>query len=187
MYDNKLSATNMLIVINVCVSIVGTILTLTTGHNILFMGGAKYTPLIIQGEYWRLITPIFLHSGLMHLFMNLYSLFLLGPFVENTFGIIRYLLIYFFSGIVGNAASALFLPDTVSVGASGAIFGLLGTWLYLGLKYKSQLPVEFLGNVISMIVINIFYGLIQSNIDNYAHLGGLVSGFLITLIIDTFH
>lgn len=181
----NVSITNIVLTVNLCVWLLGNILTWLNNHDILFMWGAKYTPLIIQGQWWRLVTPIFLHLGIVHLLMNEYSLYLLGPLVENTFGKLRFLIIYLVAGIAGNIASAYFLPNIFSIGASGAIFGLLGTWLYLGIKYRSQLPQAFLSNVIAMIVINILYGTIQSNIDNYAHLGGLLGGFITTVILDS--
>lgn len=185
--NTRLSATHFLLFINACVWLFDVVIQWYSNSNVFFLLGAKYTPLIIQGQYWRLITPVFLHLNLLHLLMNEYSLYLLGPLVEKTYGKLRFLIIYIIAGITGNIASAYFLPDVLSIGASGAIFGLLGAWLYLGLKYRSQLPKMFLSNVVAMIVINMAYGVIRSNIDNYAHLGGLLGGFLMTVIIDSIH
>nr|WP_054752968.1 rhomboid family intramembrane serine protease [Piscibacillus salipiscarius] len=95
------------------------------------MGGLKFNPFIAQGEYWRIITSMFLHIGLIHLLMNMIALYYLGEVTEKIYGTKRFLVIYFIAGIFGSIASFA-TNDSVSAGASGAIFGLFGALLFLG-------------------------------------------------------
>lgn len=139
--------------------------------------GAKVNTLIMSGEYWRLITPIFLHGGLMHIAFNSYSLYNLGPTVEKVFGRLKYLFIYLASGILGNVASFIFSPNP-SVGASGAIFGLFGALIYMGQKRKILFTGSFGSGILITLVFNLGYGFSNSGIDNFAHIGGLVGGYL---------
>ncbi len=139
--------------------------------------GAKINQLIMDGQYWRFITPVFLHAGLAHIAVNSYSLYALGPVVEILYGRTRFLIIYLTAGIVGNVASFAFSPYP-SVGASGAIFGLLGAILFTLFKNRHILKTSYGIGILATILINISYGFTHSGIDNYAHLGGLVGGFL---------
>lgn len=144
--------------------------------------GAKYNVLILEGEWWRFITPMFLHIGLLHLFMNTLALFYLGIAVESIFGRSRFLWIYVFSGIMGSVASFVFSPS-ISAGASGAIFGCFGALLYLGVTHP-RLFFRTIGlNVIVIIVINLIFGFTFPGIDNAGHIGGLVGGFLASGIV----
>ncbi|MCR4435840.1 MAG: rhomboid family intramembrane serine protease [Clostridiales bacterium] len=147
--------------------------------NLIF--GAKYNPLIMEGQYWRLVTPIFLHGGIVHLLVNSYSLYAVGPEVESIFGVKRYIFLYLASGVLGNIASFIFSPS-VSVGASGAIFGLMGTLLYIGLRFRKTFSSAYYINIVGIILFNILYGLSQKNIDNYAHIGGLAGGLICSVL-----
>ncbi len=169
--------TYVLIVINILIYLFDQYISAKMGTPILFILGSKFSPLIIQGEYWRLITPIFLHGGLMHLAVNAYSLYAVGPDVEKMFGHVKFVVIYLVAGILGNVASFAFCPS-VSISASGAIFGLLGALLYVGIKYKEVISSLYVTNIVFMIVLNLTYGFLHPRIDNYAHLGGLVGGYL---------
>lgn len=139
--------------------------------------GAKVNSLILDGEYWRFITPLFLHGSLMHLLVNCYSLYIIGSLVERLYGRGRFIASYFIAGILGNLCSFLFVPGP-SVGASGAIFGLMGILLYFGLERPVQFKVYFGSSIITTILINLVYGFTSTGIDNFAHMGGLVGGFL---------
>lgn len=135
-------------------------------------------------DYFRIISSIFLHGGLLHLVFNMYSLYVVGPQLENFFGKVKYLIIYLFSGICGNLLSMLFLPDfNVSVGASGAIFGLLGALVYFGYHYRVYLGGVIKSQIIPLIVLNLFIGYISSGINNVAHIGGLIGGILISIAL----
>ena len=144
---------------------------------VLILFGAKYTPLILAGEWWRLITPMFLHIGLIHLTMNSFALYYLGTAVERIFGRFRFLLIYLFAGFWGNVASFLFSPQSISAGASGGIFGLFGALLYFGLIHPRPFFRTMGANIITLVGINLLIGFLPG-IDFAGHLGGLVGGFL---------
>jgi rhomboid protease GluP len=147
--------------------------------ELLSIFGSKINSYIINGEYWRFITPVFLHANEVHLFINCYSLYAVGVTVEKVFGHTRFFFIYFFAGLLGNVFSFMFSLNP-AVGASGAIFGLLGALLYFGLERPALFRAYFGYGVIVTIVINLFYGFSKSGIDNYAHMGGLLGGFLAT-------
>lgn len=141
--------------------------------------GAKVNLLLLQGEYWRFLSPMFLHGNEIHLAVNCYSLFILGSQVERLFGRWNFLLIYFVAGLVGNIASFSFSQST-AVGASGAIFGLMGALLFFSIRRPALLKSSFGANLVITVVINLAYGYMNKQIDNNAHLGGLVGGLLVT-------
>ena len=149
----------------------------STNTSTLIKYGAKVNALIYQGEWWRLITPIFLHSGFLHLVMNTLALYFLGLTVERIFGNIRFLFIYLFAGVTGFISSFLFSP-IVSVGASGAIYGCFGALLYFGTIYPKLFSRKIGLNLIVVLGINLVFSFTSSGIDNYGHLGGLAGGFL---------
>lgn len=150
--------------------------------NVLIRLGAKYNPLITGGEYYRLITAGFLHGGIIHLVLNMVALYSIGPVVEKYFGKLKYIIIYAFSLILSSYASYL-LSKSVSIGASGAIFGLLGSLLIIGLTDRKRNYLGFVKNILNVIIINLIIGFTIPNIDNYGHLGGLLGGALITYVI----
>lgn len=134
----------------------------------------------IYSEMYRLVAPIFLHAGIIHLACNMYSLYILGPQLESFFGKVKYTIIFIGTGIIGNLVSLLFLNNnTVSVGASGAIFGLLGAMLYFGYHYRVYLSGVMRSQIIPVIILNLLIGFSLSGINNAAHLGGLVGGLLL--------
>jgi len=158
------------------------ILTMMHGNSqdieVLIRMGAKYNPGIWLGEWWRLFTPLFLHAGFLHFSMNSYALYQLGVVVERLFGRGRFFFIYFCSGIFGSAAGAFFRPEVISVGASGAIFGLFGALVYFGLR-KPAASRRFFGRSLWVTIgVNLLLGFIIPGIDYIAHLGGLVGGIL---------
>ncbi|MCA1063390.1 rhomboid family intramembrane serine protease [Rossellomorea sp. AcN35-11] len=145
--------------------------------------GAKYNPLMIEGEWWRLVTPIFLHIGILHLFMNTLALFYLGTAVEKMFGRIRFIIIYMVSGVAGSLASFLFTSN-LSAGASGAIFGCFGALLYFGVLYPKIFFRTMGTNIIAVILLNLVLGFTIPGIDNAGHIGGLIGGFLAAGIVS---
>jgi rhomboid protease GluP len=145
--------------------------------------GAKYNPLIIEGEWWRLITPIFLHIGLLHLLMNTLALYYLGSAVERIFGRMRFVFIYMMSGITGSFASYIFTSN-LSAGASGAIFGCFGALLYFGVLFPKIFFRTMGVNIIAVILLNLAFGFTIPGIDNAGHLGGLAGGFLAAGIVS---
>ncbi|TCO73624.1 rhomboid family protein [Marinisporobacter balticus] len=148
----------------------------TTDISHIIQFGAKYNPLIADGQYFRLITSMFIHIGVLHLLLNTYALKILGKDVEFMYGSLKFILIYLLAGIFGSLASFLF-SNAVSAGASGAIFGLMGAYLYFGIRKPTIFSSRYGMNIITMLILNIVFGLTNSNIDNFAHLGGLMGGF----------
>ncbi|MGE6629314.1 rhomboid family intramembrane serine protease [Bacillus sp. NPDC077027] len=148
--------------------------------------GAKNNVLITEGEWWRLITPVFLHIGLTHLLFNTFALWSVGSAVERIYGSTRFLFIYFVSGVFGSIASYIFNP-VLAAGASGAIFGCLGALLYLAISNRKLFFRTMGTNIIVIILINLGIGFSVTGIDNAGHLGGLVGGFLAALAVRLPH
>lgn len=177
--------TTMLIIANIIMYILTAFLSgsiFNADVYALIALGAKQNTLIVQGEYYRFITAMFLHGGIIHLGFNMYALKAIGPTIEKAFGKIKYLLIYFLGGAISVIASFVF-SEEVSIGASGAIFALLGSTLILALRMKDKLGKEMVRNILSVIAINIFIGFSMPNIDNFAHIGGLVGGIAVTSLL----
>ena len=132
-------------------------------------------------QLYRLITSVFLHANIIHLLCNMYSLYIIGSQLESFFGKIKYSIIYIGSAIVGNLLSiAFFKEGFVSVGASGAIFGLLGALLYFGYHYRVYLGSVLKNQLIPIILLNLALGFMLKGVDNFAHIGGLIGGIMIS-------
>ena len=140
-------------------------------------------PSIRGGQYYRIITGIFLHGSIWHLFFNCYALYVLGSQIENYLGRIKYVVIYLFSGIIGALFSMTFGKGVGSIGASGAIFGLMGALLYFGYHYRVYLGNVLKSQIIPLILINLALGFMLEGIDNFAHIGGLIGGCMITMAL----
>ena len=142
--------------------------------------GALIPALVAQGEWWRLITSVFLHSGIAHLGFNMLALYFLGSFTEEAFGRSRFFALYLLSGISGGLAYLYFGGfDQAAVGASGAIFGLLGGVLGYALRrgtFSWQNPL--IRQLLILLALNLYLGFSIPNISNTAHLGGLAGGFV---------
>lgn len=150
----------------------------------LLLWGANYKPSTINGEWWRLITNTFLHGGIMHLFANMIGLVFVGIFLEPHLGKIRFVIVYLCSGIIASIASLWWHNATVSVGASGAIFGLYGVFLALLLAkvFPKEFSKAFLTSTLVFIGFNLLIGF-SGGIDTAAHGGGLLSGLVIGIIL----
>jgi rhomboid protease GluP len=153
------------------------------GDDLLNWGG-NYRPATTDGQWWRLLTNTFMHGGLMHILANMYGLLFVGIFLEPLLGKTKYLLIYLTTGILASVASIWWYPETVSIGASGAIFGLYGFFLAaLLLKvFPPDFGKAFLASTLVFVGFNLLMGF-TGGIDNAAHIGGLVSGFIIGLLM----
>jgi len=148
------------------------------GQVLLDLGG-KFGPLIDKGEIYRLFTANFLHGGIIHLAFNMYALYSIGPQVEELYGRVKYIIIYLLSGIGCSFLSYYMSPNTLSIGASGAIFGLLGALFIYALKNKNSLKKGAIGNLLMVIGVNLYIGMTLPNIDNYGHIGGLIVGVIL--------
>ena len=141
--------------------------------------GAKYSPLIYAGEVWRLITCAFLHGSFLHIACNMYMLYIIGPQIERIYGKFKYMFIYLVSCITSSILSVIFNPDSISVGASGGIFGLMGALLAFALIERKNINKEYTMGLVKTIGINLVIGLIVINIDNAAHIGGFLGGIIL--------
>lgn len=149
------------------------------GTDILMALGAKINAAIRSGQYWRLITPVFLHANLLHIGVNMYALLAIGPGLERQYGHARYLVLYLLAGFSGNVVSFIFSPY-VSLGSSTAIFGLLaaeGIFVYQNKGLFGSRSRSILMNILVIAAINLVIGL-TPGIDNFGHLGGLIGGLL---------
>jgi membrane associated rhomboid family serine protease len=171
--------TKVLIALNVAVYLI----TCVQGNGLnnpggsLFFKWALYGPLVAHGDWWRLITAAFLHAGLLHSAFNMLALWWFGAPVENYLGRLRFLLLYLVSGLAGSAGALVANPTAVTVGASGAIFGILGAMLILEYQATGRLG----GNAMTLIVINLALGFAIANVSIGGHIGGLIGGILGTL------
>jgi rhomboid protease GluP len=147
------------------------------GDDLPLMLGARVTELILEGQWWRFITPVFLHGSVTHIFFNMYALLSLGSLLERHFGHGRFVLLYFLGAFAGNVFSFL-LTDGYSVGASTAVFGLVAAeviFFYQNRKLFGSQAKQAIGNAVFIIGVNLFIGL-APGIDNWGHVGGLLGG-----------
>jgi len=151
----------------------------------LLIWGADYRPYTMNGEWWRMLTNIFLHGGLMHIFANMVGLLFVGIILEPRLGRIRYAVVYLVTGVLASAASLWWHDASVSVGASGAIFGLYGVFLALLLTkvFPKDFSKPFLATTLIFVGYNLLVGL-TGGIDNAAHIGGLLSGLIIGFFLS---
>ena len=146
--------------------------------------GAKFGPVMYFGnQWWRLITCNFLHGGIVHLAFNMYALYIIGKQIEDLYGKKGYIIIYSLSGIGGSLLSYYLSPMSLSVGASGAIFGILSALLVYVFKERDRIQKGAISNLLFVIGINLLFGLSASSIDNYGHIGGLIVGGVSAYII----
>ncbi|AMV61383.1 GlpG protein (membrane protein of glp regulon) [Pediococcus damnosus] len=175
-----------LIIINFIVFGLMTISGGTENTQNLLKFGAIFKPLVLQnGEWWRLISAMFIHIGITHIVLNMVTLYFIGLQIEKLFGHFRFLIIYFVAGIFGNLVSLLFgNPLALSAGASGAIFGLFGVWLMLGESFRQNPYIRSMARQLGLFVIlALVSSLMESGIDVYAHVGGILAGFLVGYLV----
>ncbi len=149
---------------------------------VLYILGSNFGPSVKAGEVYRLITSAFLHASLLHLFFNMYALKIIGTQVENFLGKKKFIIIYFMSALSGSLMSIIF-TNTQSVGASGAIFGIIGALSYFCYYYRLYLGSLLKSQIIPLIILNLALGFIIPGIDVSAHIGGLVGGILTTMAL----
>lgn len=177
-----------LIAVNVAVFFILSLFGDTEDAVFMMRHGAMYGYLVTHDhEFYRLFTCLFLHFGIEHLLNNMVILGALGWHLEQQTGRIRFLLIYFGSGLCGNIVSLIFhgaaQEHTVSAGASGAIFGLMGALLWVVIANHGRLGRLSGRGMLVMVALSLYFGLSSSGVDNYAHIGGLLSGFLLALLL----
>lgn len=150
--------------------------------------GALVPFLVADGQFWRLFTAMFLHANILHLAFNMYALYLFGNAIEDALGTVRFATIYFLCGFLASVTSFSFGDENrIAVGASGAIFGLLGAWVAYNYRRRgSAMAVANLRTALMLVGINVFFGLAIPGIDNLAHIGGLVSGVVVGWLAEGF-
>ena len=172
--------TYILIVLNLMVFLYG---VLHGNDELINMFGNNYE-LVQNGEFYRLFTCMFVYADILHILFNMIALYSIGPVVERYYGKSKFLLIYLVSGLLGSIFSGVFMTaDSISIGASGAIFGLLGSICYFTYYYRATLQGILRGSIMPVIIINLVIGFLSSSIDLSAHIGGLIGGILISMAI----
>ena len=173
---------------NIAVFFVLSFRGMTEDAGFLLENGASYAPYILErGEYYRLFTSMFLHFGFEHLMNNMLMLLVIGWNLERELGKIRFLLIYLFSGLCGNVLSLWWDVHTgsyaVAAGASGAVFGIIGALLYVAIRNHGRVGNVTGRGLLFMAVMSLYYGFTSEGVDNFAHIGGLLSGFLLAVLL----
>jgi len=161
---------------------------MSTDVRVLVALGAKQNALVIGGlQYWRLITCMFLHIGFLHLLFNNYALWIIGQEIEKLYGSARFVVLYVVTGVLASVCSLVLSPEAVSAGASGAIFGLFGVLGTFAFRYRREIPStigkSIRSRVLPIIALNLFIGFQTGIVDNAAHVGGLVSGVILALVV----
>ncbi len=176
-----------IVLVNIVVFAVLEIAGDTTSPQFMVEHGAVYTPYVLEGQYWRLITAMFLHFGFEHLAYNMFSLIFLGDILETIVGPVRYLIIYLVGGFGGNVLSLFMSVQSggykVSAGASGAIFAVMGAFFYIALRNRNSFGKDGMRRLGIMVVLMIMQGLVDRGVDQSAHMGGLISGFLLGIAL----
>lgn len=182
---NNISLVNFLIVVCVAIflgmAIVET--SLSFDGNVLIRFGARSNFEIINGEYYRVFLSTIIHAGLFHLLSNMFIMKIAGDIVEMIFGKLNFFLIVFASGLIGSLLSFACSVNTISVGASGIAFGIMGSHLALFLTNRRTYKQLIGMDLIVLLALNLVIGFIDSSIDSYAHIGGLIAGFVISYLL----
>ena len=184
----KQKCTIFLIVVNVIVFFILSFQGMTEDAQFMLEHGAMYVPYMMEGEeYYRLFTSMFMHFGFEHLMNNMIMLGTIGWNLEYEIGKIKFMIIYFGSGLIGNILSGMGDMMTgeyaVSAGASGAVFGIVGALLYVAIRNRGQIGTVSGRGLVLMIVLSLYYGFTSSGVDNLAHIGGLAAGFILGVLL----
>ncbi|WP_244834768.1 rhomboid family intramembrane serine protease [Clostridium sp. BJN0001] len=152
---------------------------------LLSYGALNRIRVFYYNEYYRLITCAFLHRGLIHITVNMYSLYIIGPQIERLFGKVKYVILYLLTAVSASFLGLILNNNNyqVSIGASGAIFGILGSMLSVVIIERNRVNKAVIMNIIVIIALNLFIGFNASNIDNFAHIGGLIGGVILGFIL----
>ena len=180
--------TRLLIALNVIIYLITAVqgAGLNTPGGALFNKFLLYAPFLHDGQWWRLVTQMFLHGFLLHLAFNMIALWAIGRAVESYLGSLRYVLLYFVSGIAGAAGHLVYDVHAPAVGASGAIFGVLGAMMILEWNVTGKLAGQALTWIAINLVFNFLYNSGGGNISIGAHIGGLIGGILCALVLSRF-
>lgn len=187
-FIKKNTVTVILAMINILIFLILEIMGDTENSQFMIDHGAVYPVLLQeQGQYWRLFTATCMHFGLMHLVNNMVMLVATGQYLESALGHFRFFLLYVIAGIGGSAlsyAQMLYSNDyAVSAGASGAIFGIVGALLWVVIRNKGHYGTLTTRGLLVMIALCLYYGVTAGDVDNWGHIGGLIGGFVLCMIL----
>lgn len=176
------------VILNVLVFVVLELLGDTESGAFMFAHGAMFPEAVLRDQEWyRLVTCMFVHFGIRHLGNNMLILFFLGEYLERTLGHLKYVVLYLLSGLGGSVLSMAYMVYSgdyaVSGGASGAIFGVIGGLLYIVIQNKGKLAHLTAKRLIIMAALSLYYGFTATGVDNLAHLGGFICGFLLAALL----
>lgn len=188
MKQKKAVCTIVIIAVNVIVFLYLSLYGMTEDSLYMLQHGALYVPVVLQdGEYYRLVTSMFLHFGFSHLLNNMVMLFLMGWILECETGSVKFLLIYLLSGLGGNLLYIVYAVRSgkyaVSAGASGAVFGIIGALLYIAIRNRGRIGNITGRGIAFMILCSLYYGYSSTSVNNLAHIGGLCTGFLAAVLL----
>lgn len=180
--------TILLAAVNVIVFFYLTFQGMTEDGAFMLEHGAMYVPYVLgEGEYYRLFSSMFMHFGFEHLVNNMVMLLVIGFTLEREIGTIKFLIIYLLSGLGGNLLSAVWdvmlESYAVSAGASGAIFGIVGALLYVAIRNRGRIGQVSGRGLVFMVILSLYYGFTSGGVDNFAHIGGLLSGFILSVLL----
>lgn len=180
--------TIFLVIINVAVFFGLSFVGMTEDASFMAEHGAMYVPYVLeQGEYYRIFTSMFLHFGFQHLMNNMVMLIAIGYILENELGSVKFLILYLLSGVGGTFVSMcqdIHLNEyAVAAGASGAIFGLIGATIYAALRNHGKIGDVSGRGLMFMAAVTLYYGYANGGVDNFAHVGGLVSGVMLAFLL----
>lgn len=180
--------TILLAAVNVIVFFYLTFQGMTEDGAFMLEHGAMYVPYVLgEGEYYRLFSSMFMHFGFEHLVNNMVMLLVIGFTLEREIGTIKFLIIYLLSGLGGNILSAVWdvmlESFAVSAGASGAIFGIVGALLYVALRNRGRIGEMSGRGLVFMVILSLYYGFTGGGVDNFAHIGGLLVGFALSVLL----
>lgn len=177
-----------LVVINCIIFLILEIMGDTLDSDFMAKMGAVWPPYIQEkGQYWRLLTATFMHFGFDHILNNMLILLCAGIILEDALGHVKYLILYLIAGIGGSTLSYLQMLHSgdyaVAAGASGAIFGIIGALLWIVIRHKGRYETLTGKGLLFMIVISLYYGIHTGGVDNWGHVGGLLMGFLMGILL----
>ena len=180
--------TTALIIINIVIFFLAEIFSGSTENTqVLIRWGGAYVPYIAQGEYWRLFTAMFMHAGMRHLLNNMLILYVMGQHLEFLLGRICFAVLYLAGGLSANYAAYLWYRSrgeaTVAVGASGAVFAVIGALIWIILRNRGRADGLTLRQMLIMLVLSLYFGFVSRGVSNAAHIAGLISGFVLAVLL----
>jgi rhomboid protease GluP len=187
LYLTKFPVTTVIIAINVIYFILLHLFPAGNDGETIFKWGAYYLPAIQAGEYYRLVTPIFMQIDISHFIFNVFSIFMFVSVLEHLIGKGKFILIYMVSGIAGYVTTFLFSTSDLGLGASGAIFGVLGAFLYLSMKKSVLLDDMSRKTIIPILILNLIFTFIDPGISITGHIGGFVMGYVLAALLRIEH